>query len=224
MPLKHSFNFRLEGVPLREASLFTSYVRVLAFRLHHKWHHQESAAHLIIYGDVSLEQNARQDPASPVQTLVLSASDHNPINFLRLPLDSAEIEVALNRIGAMLIQSPAHQKIAIPNTTKRYRLLRWPPSALLHSRDRMRLATIMTRQAISIDELHKRAGLGLDLCRLFIEDMLKKGLLEVSATEEQKQKQPQGAGTPQKAEKITTQSRIFSLIRSNLSRFTTSGG
>jgi hypothetical protein len=221
MSSRREFNFYLAGVNSRGIALFTSYVRVLDFRLQHRWCYQIEGAHLIIYGEVqATEQSIDVKENSPYE-LFLSANESGD-NFLRLPLSSSEIEVALNRVGNMLSKRGS-EEIFLDSSTW-YRLLRWPPIDMLKTPSHIRLSTIMTKRIFTIDELHKRSGLELSLCRQFVENMFLNGLLEDSTSQQQQQKSQhfQSKNGHANAEKTSARSKILSLIRSNLARFSKS--
>jgi len=221
MSLKPVFNFRLEGVSSREIALFTSYVRVLSYKLEHLWCHQETEPHLIIYGNDEKNIDAGDVKESGTYELFLSPKKKGE-KYLRLPLNSAEIEFSLNRVGRLLNPEANENSTSTIDPNQRYRLRRWPQSKLLTTPDRVRLTTLMTKRIFSVNELHKHSGLALNQCRLFIEDMLKNDLLDVSNIENKKQHDHHKSSTD--IQQSITRPNLISLIRSNLSRFATNGG
>lgn len=216
MSVKKVFNFRLIGVIPRDAALFASYVRVLDFRLEHKWQYQDSDAHLIIYGSPSTQIQSVEIQDEFVHALCFSASETGE-NFLRLPLNSAEIEAALNRIGNLINLRQDQQNTSAINPEQSYRLKRWPPAGLLNTSDRIRFATLLTKRVLSVSKLHTHTGLALEKCRLFVEELLSNDLLEEVAAEVEKSLDPQSKRIEQ--DKGISRSGLISLIRSNLSRF-----
>ncbi|MFZ6754007.1 hypothetical protein ACO0KY_11600 [Undibacterium sp. Dicai25W] len=221
MSLKPAFNFRLEGVSSREVALLTSYVRVLSYKLEHQWRHQDNDPHLVIYGYDESNVEKDHDKFHGSYQLFISSINKGE-KYLRLPLNSSDIEYSLNRIGKLLEPVSEEKSTSAIDPNQRYRLRRWPQSHLLTTPDRVRLTTLMTKRAFSVNELHKYSGLAVNQCRLFVEDMLGNDLLVVSNIEVKKQQNSHQSSA--EIQQATTRPNLISLIRSNLSRFATNGG
>ncbi|MFZ6722796.1 hypothetical protein [Undibacterium sp. Ji49W] len=214
MPNRKIFYFSILGVAFRDAELFKSYVRVLNFNLQYQWLHREISPDLIIYGEetgASISKN--EAPVS--HTLTLTESNTGNEQCLSLPLNSVEIATALNRIGMALGgQTNAHKAPQMPlsDLAQPYRLKRWPPSNLINTRDRIRLATVMTRQAISIETLNKKSGLDIETCKSFVFDLYTSGLLAKESIVTKMESSDQSAAP------AYVQPGVLSRIRSKLSR------
>ena len=219
MAEKHTFNFRFGDVPPRQSALFESYVRVLEFRLQHKWRQLDGAVDLFICGDEIDVDTIQQMSAEFAHTVMFSKTKQAE-NFLSLPLKSDEIETVLNRIGQLIVKRKTNADPDRAGMHSVFRMVRWPPSEILQrSPERVRLASLMTKQASSIFELHSHSGIPIDLCRRFIEDMYAKGLLK----EEAKLEYPtHSLNVQEQAIHASSQFKLFSLIRQNLSRFVNS--
>ncbi|MFZ6846337.1 hypothetical protein [Undibacterium sp. RuTC16W] len=216
MPSRKMLYFCFKGVACREAELFKSYVRVLNVNLKHKWVYSEVTPDLIIYGEAASEIILQKNLRLPY-SLVLTSCDIQSEQHLHLPLNSAAIAIAFNRIGTLINGVAEVGKVA-PwsdlDTSRCYRMLRWPPTHLLRSRDRMRLATVMTRQAMSITALNKNSGVDIALCKSFVFDLYESGIVV---------EQSNDMSVKDFTRQITAssvQSGIFSRIRNKLSRLT----
>ena len=216
MSLKIPFNFYLDRVNSREIALFTSYVRVLDFRLEHQWRHQQTDAHVVIYGTAVSRDIVIEHQKNASHALFLTTHETGD-QFLQLPLNSNEIEAKLNHIGRLISPKVNAKPSIVIDPNEPYRLLRWPPSTMLQTADWIRLSTLMTKRPLSVNELHKHTGLALNQCRLFLEELLKHGLLVAPRTHHSPQR-----AAPQihiDIEKKAHRSTVLSLIRNNLARF-----
>lgn len=110
-------------------------------------------------------------------------------------------------------ETPAATPEARPNntpkkSTDRFRLLRWPPAALVR-RDptRTRLASMLTRTPVSLDELARRSGQTPQICMDFVKALKSVGLIETSV------EAPKDIEAPNQAPRSLTQGLIRSLRR-----------
>lgn len=63
--------------------------------------------------------------------------------------------------------------------TARYKLVRWPPPELMgKSQDRLRLASLLSRQALRVDELEVISQVQRQECRIFLQELLAQNLLD----------------------------------------------
>ncbi|MFZ6639982.1 hypothetical protein ACO0LL_09605 [Undibacterium sp. TC4M20W] len=214
MPNRKKFYFSLHGVAFRDAELFKSYVRVLNFNLQYQWLYRETSPDLIIYGDGATPSNSQKD-TGVLHALTLSASNTGDEKYLSLPLNSIEIATALNRIGMAIggnSTTPIATQLPASDLAQHYRLKRWPPANLVNTRDRIRLATVMTKQAISVETLNKKSGLDIEICKSFISDLHSSGLLSKESMEI-KLENPNQPPVP-----AYIQPGVLSRIRNKLSR------
>lgn len=189
-----SLGFSVEGLGARDEVLLKSLVRLLDHRTLHQWHHQppgegvalrvqgEGVALSAGSGGGALLAVGREPPAAQVP-------------FLRLPLHADALELMLNQLGAQALQHPGpgktphphHLQPPVPGTPpaaagwpagETFRIVRWPPAHLLNSPQRLKLATLMVGQAMSLDVLQQRAGVALAECEAFVRDLLAAGLLQ----------------------------------------------
>ncbi|MGJ7611909.1 MULTISPECIES: hypothetical protein [unclassified Variovorax] len=173
-------SFSVEGLPPREELLFKSLVRLLDHRTHQHWAWRVDQADLRVVG-----QDAHTDPDAPLRAVpvlaVGQADAPRSGHFLALPLHAEELEKTLNRLGAMVVHARGLGLAAAeaePADDDEFRLLRWPPAALLETPHRVRLATLMTGRPTSLGVLRQRSGLAAQDCLAFIADLRRSGLLE----------------------------------------------
>ena len=173
-------SFSVEGLPPREELLLKSLVRLLDHRTHQHWAWKAGQADLrVVGGQASAEAD---DPAPAVPVLAIGQPDpQRGGHFLALPLHADELENTLNRLGAMVVHARG-LGIAAPDThiadDEEFRLLRWPPAALLETPARVRLATLMTGRPTSLLLLRQRSGLAPQDCLDFLADLRRAELLE----------------------------------------------
>ena len=114
--------------------------------------------------------------------------------FLAWPLQPNQLENQLNRLGELICEGTArvtetagYQKTApaallveaVPAEppARHYRLRQWPKPMLLSAPGRMRLATLITGKAMSLEEIVFRSALPKQACESFVADMQTAGLL-----------------------------------------------
>ncbi|CAN5273389.1 hypothetical protein BH10PSE16_BH10PSE16_27920 [soil metagenome] len=94
-------------------------------------------------------------------------------------LKTAEVDLPTNQTIAVAQQSPGLQ--AMPET--RFRLLRWPPTALLQNDATLiRMSSLLSRRALQLSELAELSNQSVDSCRLFIEKLLPMKLVSCEST------------------------------------------
>ena len=195
-------SFSVEGLSAREELLFKSFMRLLSHRTMHTWLYMarpttlqaEFKVDLRIVSDntVSLLRPQFQ------QFLTLGTVLRQGDEYLRLPLHAEELEKKLNLKGNLIMASrtalkPSTRSDSSGSNLKVYsdltvfpyqtmHLLRWPPTTLLGSTARIRLATLLTRQPLTLTALEMRSGLPGPVCAEFVGDLKRAGFIEMSST------------------------------------------
>lgn len=173
-------SFSVEGLPPREELLFKSLVRLLDHRTHQHWAWKIDRADLRVVGEAL--SPGSENPAPPVPVLAVGQVDpQRGGHFLTLPLHADALEQTLNRLGAMVVHARGlglAAAEAVLADDAEFRLLRWPPAALLEAPHRIRLATLMTGRPTSLGVLRQRSGMGAQECLDFIADLRRSGLIE----------------------------------------------
>ena len=190
-----TLTFCVEGFSAREELLFKSFVRLLDQSTHQRWSYQPPAAHLridlLVVAD-GVEPTHSRIPniqLQPVLRLGSVAADGH--GYLSWPLRPSALENELNRLGALTTsqRDVLHDQLLFSGaaigtplatgdpTKDLMRLQKWPPSHLLAGTGRMRLATVLTGKAMSLDELVTRSALPLHVCKTFVDELQSAQLL-----------------------------------------------
>ena len=195
---RSTLTFCIAGLHARDELLFKAFVRLLDHLTHQHWRYQAPAEALQIELLVTAEgMLAEYSAIQTNQCLQLGATGLLRPGFLHWPLKPDELEKELNRVGAQCLAARAKPSAAMwpINTavgaathesmrTTAIRLRQWPPADLLTGTGRMRLATLLTGKAITLDELAGRANLPLALCEAFVAQLHQAKLLIVYSTRE----------------------------------------
>jgi len=172
-------SYSVEGLPHREEVLLKSLIRLLDHRTHQNWSWKAEQADLRVVG----EQVDAGDPAGQpaVPTLTVAQVDPRRGPFLALPLHTNALEVALNQLGAMVVHARGLGLGATETAIgehEEFRMLRWPPAAVLEAPIRLRLATLMSNRPASVLSLQQRSPATRQECADFMADLQRAGLLE----------------------------------------------
>ncbi|MES2940337.1 MAG: hypothetical protein V4864_21840 [Pseudomonadota bacterium] len=101
---------------------------------------------------------------------------------LESPLSARQLEACLDRAAATR-ESAASSSFGESAwaATERYRLRRWPQAELLRGdRQHVRLATLLSRQSLTVDELAELSQLPAERCQAFTQLLQGHGLLHVA--------------------------------------------
>ena len=184
-----ALSFSLQGLPYREELLFKFLVRLLDHRTQHSWLHCPEAeggkADLVVVAEGSKHLLAVSGHDAGQRVLTLGSAGPGRAGFLSRPLLADPLEAELNRAGTLILS--ARQNAEVPPqpaaVTLEFplRLMRWPSASLVGTRDRMRLATLLASQPMTLSTLQQRAGLDAAVCALFVADLEKAGYLSTLA-------------------------------------------
>ncbi|MCY1529181.1 hypothetical protein D9M68_643140 [compost metagenome] len=176
-------SYSVEGLPHREEVLLKSLIRLLDHRTHQNWSWKAEQADLRVVGDQVALASPPPHPAVPTLTVAHADPQRGP--FLALPLHTDALEVALNRLGAMVVHARglglAVTEVPI-GEHEEFRMLRWPPAAVLEAPIRLRLATLMSNRPASVLSLQQRSPATRQECADFLADLQRAGLLERAAS------------------------------------------
>jgi len=195
-------SFSVEGLSAREELLLKSFVRLLSHRTRHTWLY--IARPTTLQADFKVDLWIVSDDIAPLlkpqfkQFLTLGTVRRQGDEHLRLPLHAEELETKLNLKGNLITASRAVLKPStrsdpsgsnstvhsdstfLPHQTMH--LSRWPPTTLLRSTARIRLATLLTRQPLTLAALQMRSGQSGPVCAEFVEDLRRAGYIEMPQT------------------------------------------
>lgn len=166
--------FSLNGLSAHDETLFKSFVRLLAHRTLYQWIFTTQGADVWVVA----QDSARAVPPGQ-KALVVGHAHQGEAHFVSVPFHADALEQVLNHLGNMVARDK-HAAVVAPATDMphaHFRLLRWPPAALLTSTDRMRLATMMTGKWTSLAILRERSGVQAEVCSQFLADLQHAGLL-----------------------------------------------
>lgn len=201
--------FCVEKLAPRDATLFKSFVRLLDHRTQQKWVCGSEAVDLHVVPEGSTVPRDAGKPASAV--LTVGTSQRYLDHYLSLPIRADELETELNRLGALIgVQRPAPVHV---DANGSFRLLRWPPPSLLNSSGHVRLATLMSVSAVSLQIAQARTGMSASACSHFFDELGRVGLLRAEPVAPQvtvRVLQPRSDGTAH------AQPGLLSMIRSRL--------
>lgn len=167
--------YSFHGCSEREMVLFKSFVRLLDHLTHQHWVYRDTGAHL----QVVREGAAPAVRPPDVAVLILADSVNGRPHHLGLPIHADELERELNLLGDLItVRTPgAVAEAPAINPQQLVQLSRWPTPDLLTSRDRIRLATLMTGRPLSLQDIHERSGVAVNSCREFVSALAQSGML-----------------------------------------------
>ena len=176
----------IQGVTTRDELLLKSLVRLLSHRTRHHWVFESENVQLRIVGDHPMAPATLPVSASNMSAEILwvGHSDQYRAPFLHLPAHANELENLLNTLGDNILKNRDCGASATSMAQLRdetFRLTQWPPAALIKTPARIKLATLMTGQPISVDKLATRSGCAVQECELFCEELKRAGILNCKA-------------------------------------------
>ena len=182
-PQRMRLSFRIQGLPLRDELVIRSVVRLLDHRTDHHWSYSLEQADLDVVGDACDEAATASGAVIPAGH-VLRAGKYRKHDgpFLSLPVNSNALELLLNDFGNRIneLKRTAEAATGEMEAGEAFRLLRWPPAALLDGSERMKMATIIMGRALSASALAQRAGVTVQECASYLHMLQANGYLAVN--------------------------------------------
>lgn len=186
-------SFSLEGLTSREDVLFKSLVRLLDHVTAQNWAYRPASTDYRVDLLVVAEwyPPMRYERPHPFTQPVLSiGSSAERDMHLSWPIQPTKLADLLNRMGAMAMEQQSSTSGAFFAAAgpadgldrDLFRLKQWPPSRFLVGMGRMRLATLLSGRAMTLDELQRRSALPLAVCRAFTTDLQNAKLLVITAS------------------------------------------
>lgn len=189
--------FCVHQLAARDELLLKSLIRLLSHRTHQRWvYSPEGAVDLVVLGDSLQEVSSAYtqriaslaQPGTSALALTIGHAPQGQAHFLYLPLHASALEQMLNQLGRLIATSqpapkPVVNAVAAPHFSAgdTFRLLRWPPTALLATALHRKLATLMAGKAQSLEVLQQRSGADGAACEQFLKDLHRLQLLEVTS-------------------------------------------
>ena len=177
---RSELSYSLHGLCDREMTLFKSFVRLIDHLTHQHWTCTQGEGQLRVVGAAVVGEFM----ASAVPVLVIGTAAPSSFHAIALPIHANDLERELNALGDLIeVRVPVASVATTPgtNTIKpndRVLLTRWPTPKLLTTRDRIRLATLMTGRPLTLRDIHTRSGVPEGLCSEFITELARTGMLK----------------------------------------------
>jgi hypothetical protein len=178
-----SLSLCMEKIALHDELILKSVIRLLNYRTQHNWIIETDRADLHIIGE---EAPKTTDCQTPSNILWVGRSAQSRTPFLYLPIRANELELLLNSLGASILkkQADAHSGQPAPlRPDEMLALHRWPPASILNTPLRIKLATLLTAQSMSLDTLALRSGVTPHDCELFCQALEHAGILQRGAAD-----------------------------------------
>lgn len=177
---KHRTNLSLciEGATQHDELLLKSLLNLLNYRTTHHWTFGSDSVDLQIIGEHSSKWKTETMLAN---VLWLGCTEPRQSPILHLPIHVNEFELLLNSLGSKIIekQNAAHKIWPSPiHPDENFTLHRWPPSSMLGTSAKIKLATLMTGHPVSINTLIQRSGITAHDCEAFCQTLDRAGLLQ----------------------------------------------
>lgn len=192
---RRALSYSLEGMAPRDEMLFKSLVRLLDHLTVQKWiYRPPSADHradLLVVAEHYPPTVYRHPQTAMQPVLSIGKGAHGEMS-MTWPLHPLHLQATLDRLGSAAIVHQANDAqtpfVPVPtrgdgHATQLFRLKQWPPTNYLAGVGRMRLATLLTGRAMSLQELQQRSALSLAVCRAFVADLQKGQLVVVTSVE-----------------------------------------
>ncbi len=232
-----SLSFCFVGLPAREQLVFKSLMRLLATRLRNEWVYLPQAQ-LLVIGDLPLSQEDILTCGAPSALAKLHVGTNLPdgAQNLCLPIKANILEERINALGKKILAARVNNSLAVAahaefeprlhrtimpadapfataalDTSQSFKLKRWPPSKLLNLQGRIRMATVLLRRVVSLQELSKYANQEEHVCKGFLAELWAADLLSAQTTKPPTADAiavPQVLATPLSTPKTSLLSRI----------------
>lgn len=181
------------GLPAPEAAVIRTIVRLYANDVAFPWMPVDVPPYDAMLVDESATANERAEfarMAGAVLTLTRRNSGNVP-DTLERPIRADKLQQWLNSTEHALlaarsarsgVQENAALEIEVSNAV-RFTLRRWPPALLLsNDPDKVRVASLLVRRALSAIELAELGQLSLCRCVTFLQTLSSAGILELHVT------------------------------------------
>jgi hypothetical protein len=168
-----------EGLSAAEVGLLRTILK-LSTQLAADWTVSENGScHILLTTHATVAQRA---PAGNFVVPVVRRGESQGGECLERPFRAEDFVALLERVGPTLIKADASHKrqreAMTPPIARRGRLKRWPPAQLMgSSRERIHLATMLSRRHRSARELSAMAGYPESACGAFMQELDRHDLL-----------------------------------------------
>ncbi|MBP8018809.1 MAG: hypothetical protein KAY82_02110 [Hylemonella sp.] len=170
--------FSFHGLSDREMTLFKSFIRLVDHLVHQHWTFAQGTGQVRVVSPSFFASLGQEQGA----LLVLGTGATSAQHAISLPIHANDLERELNLLGNVIAvagPSTAHATAPVVLATDLMHLTRWPTPALLNTntRERIRLATLMTGRPLTLREIQERSGVPEDSCFEFVNELIQAGLV-----------------------------------------------
>lgn len=193
------FRIGAHELSLAETSLIQTIVRLYGQNPSFHWVFADQAPYdaLIISSDHPQAGSPALARLTRVQLKLTPWNDDSEGHALKRPLRAEKLAELLQSTQAELLRSPLFMHPGVGTVASgveagasrtcvhtRYRLMRWPNSALLRNDPaRLRMSSLLARKPMQVTELAELSLQSIDTCSRFIETLMPTGLLKAEAVE-----------------------------------------
>ena len=168
-------------LPAAETALIQTLLRLYAQNTASHWIYASAPPYdaLLADGSTAEGQSPTLDRLAPIVLRLARRSENTTHDLLERPIRPDRFQQWLQTIEQKLLAQAARAKRENPT---RYRLLRWPPASVLRDdADRIRMATLLSRRFLSVQELVSISRQSENICMDFIHMLQEASLLQTQA-------------------------------------------
>ncbi|AYQ28304.1 MULTISPECIES: hypothetical protein [unclassified Polaromonas] len=213
----------VEGLSAAEVGLLRTILK-LSTQLVMDWSLSEEGPCDVLLTASTLEpERVHAGPPAQIVVPIVRRGEANGRECLERPFRAEDFVALLGRVGPALkpapVVAPRRSEAATVPSDRRGRLKRWPPSYLVgSSRERIQLATLLSRRSRSARELSAAAGYPESACGAFMLELEKHDLLswEIAEAASGHPRQAAAASAPRGAAQAHGAPGLLSSIRRRL--------
>lgn len=161
----------VQSLPAAEAGLVRALLQLMAHGragVAPRWTFADQGPFDALVTDAATQPSSL--PARAVLRLAQAGAQVAEADVVARPLRADALERWLDAVATRLASAPAAARTTVRSDDPRWKLRRWPPNELLRAdAGRTRLATMLSRRALSVDELAQLAGVAPEKCRTFVQ-------------------------------------------------------
>lgn len=169
------------GLSAREDALVRRFIEMLGDRIQDRWlcvTDHDSGEHTQI-DLVIVDAAAKALPATDaIRTLRIGDVGSLSDSFLPRPVRGDQLIWALSRVSDQLRKHHVEPPLLAYPAQAVFRLLRWPPSSLLISREHFAIATALSGREMTISQLSAQTGVSTLFCLGYLDTLLAAQIVE----------------------------------------------
>ncbi|MEO8387831.1 hypothetical protein [Polaromonas sp.] len=171
----------VEGLSAAEVSLLRTILK-LSTQLAVDWSLSEKGpCDVLLTANTAAPGLAPAGARAQVVVPIVRRGENQGSECLERPFRAEDFVALLGRVGPVVKVDASHERqsdVPAPPAVRRGRLKRWPPAQLMGtSRERIQLATLLSRRSRSAHELSAMAGYPESACGAFMQELDRHNLL-----------------------------------------------